>query len=110
MKVRILGKEYSVVYVPKEELPNDHGECFDEALLIKVRKDIAKENQKDTLLHEIIHAIDTAMDIEMSERQVRTVATGLLAVFLENPLLVEELCGTRITDLPKKKKVKSANK
>jgi hypothetical protein len=41
------------------------------------------------LLHEILHAIDDAMQTKMKERQVHCTATGLLALFKDNPDFVK---------------------
>jgi len=84
VNIRILGKTYTVQFVDRKDLPNDYGECNDEQQLIKIRTDISDENKKDVLLHEVIHAIDFAMSTELTERQVHAIATGLLAVFLDN--------------------------
>lgn len=103
MKVKIVGKTYDIQYVEKADLPNDMGECNDEALLIKIRSDIPQQNQQDVLLHEIIHAVDYAMNTEMTEKQVHAISTGLLGVLLDNPSVREILCMTADTTLPKKR-------
>ena len=104
MKVKILGKTYTVVLVSSSELPNDHGECNNEKQLIKVRDDIHQEQQADTTLHEVFHAIDSSVGAKMSENQIRRMATGMLSVLYDNPDFVEYLCQKKsITSLPKKK-------
>lgn len=40
---------------------------------------------KDTLLHEVVHAVDILHNLGMTEEQVRGLATGLLAVLHDNP-------------------------
>jgi hypothetical protein len=47
--------------------------------------------QLDTLIHEITHAIDYEMNLEMTERQVHGVGSGLAAVFLDNPKFIDYL-------------------
>lgn len=44
--------------------------------------------QADTLLHEVMHAVDHEMHCSMSEPQIRRMSTGLLAVLRQNPALV----------------------
>jgi hypothetical protein len=85
MKLKILGKTYAVHFVPHDDLPKDYGECNNEEQWIKVRTDTHPETQADTFLHEVIHAVDFAVNAGMTERQVHSIATGLLAVFLDNP-------------------------
>lgn len=93
--IKILGKTYSIEFVPKEVLPNDYGESDSEQQVIKVRSDLHIEHQADVLLHEVIHAIDFAVNGKMTERQVHTIATGLLAVIFDNPTFMELLWSMR---------------
>ena len=51
---------------------------------------IIKEGQlpleeANTILHEFLHVIDNIMDLELSEHQITTVATGLMGLFQDNP-------------------------
>lgn len=89
MKVKVVGKTYLVNFVDRKELPNDYGECNNETQIIRVRKDNHGETQADVLLHEIIHAVDFAVNSDMTERQVHSIATGLLQVILDNPEIVK---------------------
>ena len=95
MNLKILGKTYQVQFVPVDDLPKDYGEVNDEVQIIKVRSDLHKEHQADVLLHEVIHAIDFAVNGKMTERQVHTIATGLLAVIFDNPTFMELLWSMR---------------
>jgi len=47
--------------------------------------------EADTLLHEVVHSIDDAMQLKMNERQVHCVATGLIAALKDNPEFLEYL-------------------
>jgi len=88
-KIRILGKVFKVSY---EGCPEDLvGQCDTDAQLIYVRDGLPLEQEADTLLHEVIHAIDEAMDCNMKETQVKKIATGLLAVMKDNPRLTSYL-------------------
>lgn len=42
-------------------------------------------------MHEVIHAIEMAMYLNMSERQVFCISVGLLAVLKRNPQFLEYL-------------------
>ena len=92
MKVNILGKTYTISFVKRDRLTNDYGECNDEKQHIKVRKDIHRESQAEVLLHEVLHAIDFAVNTGLKEEQVHALATGLIAVFYNNPDFVEWIC------------------
>lgn len=89
MKLKILGKTYSVEFVAEEALPKDYGECNDVLQVIKVRTDLHPETQADVLLHEVIHAIDFGCNLKLTEHQVHSLATGLLGVMLDNKELTE---------------------
>jgi len=92
-RIKILGKVYTVDFVPEgtQGLEGDDcGLCDSEKLLISVKDGQPAYNEQDTVLHEVIHAITHQMDIEKfmgkhEEKIVRTLATGLLAVIKDNP-------------------------
>lgn len=87
--IKIIGKTYSIESVP--EMDDDCGACYDSKQLIKISEDIPHELSQDTLLHEVMHAVDFQMHLGMKERQVSAMAAGLMAVFKENPEFVKYL-------------------
>jgi len=88
-EVKIVGKTYKIEWL--EHLANQ-GETFHAIQTIKIEiTDKAKEQMQDTVLHEVMHGIDYAMQAKLSERQVTVMATGLLAVLKENPNLMRYL-------------------
>ena len=92
LKLKILGKPYSVNYVTGEPLAEDElGECNDNAQALYIREGQVLDNEQDTLLHEGIHAIDEQMQIGLKEAQVRRLATGILSVLKDNPKLISYL-------------------
>ena len=91
-KLKVLGKPYTVHYVNGEPLCEDEmGECDDGRQSLYIRDGQPLGNEQDTVLHEIIHAIDEQMQIRLKEDQVRRLATGLLAVLKDNPRLATYL-------------------
>ena len=46
-----------------------------------------KESVQDTLLHEIMHAVDEEFGGGMTEAQVSRLATGILCVMKDNPAI-----------------------
>ena len=85
--IRILGKRFSVEYGGdlKEDLV---GECDTDGLKIRVKNDLPLETEQDTLLHEVLHAVDEMVDSKLKESQVKRLATGLLAVLKDNNKLI----------------------
>lgn len=80
--VLILGRQVPIRLDPKLE---DDGEFDYKNLGIRVRPAQMPIEEMDTILHETIHAIDHWLDLEMTERQVRLMATALIGLFQDNP-------------------------
>ncbi len=89
-KLRLLGKRWTVkVQSPKGG--KDVGECDHSTAIISVSPKQTDDSKRDTLLHEVTHAIDEELQLRMTERQVRLIATGLLEAFRSNPAFVAYL-------------------
>jgi len=88
-KVDILGKRFTVRWSKMEK---DYGQCESGKCLITVDPSQHAEQQRDTLLHEILHALDHESDTGLRERQIRVQATMLLQFMRANPEVVRWLC------------------
>lgn len=65
---------------------------------IDVQANMPLEQQAEVLTHEVIHALEFALDLDFEERDTRLLARGLVAFCKENPLFVELLaCVVRDT-------------
>ena len=58
---------------------------------IYVNSTVPFARQVETLLHEAIHGIDDRAFLELDERQVRVVASGLYTLFMENEEILTAL-------------------
>jgi hypothetical protein len=62
---------------------------------IYIRPDCPRQQVRETLLHEVIHAINNAVQVEDTKNQDEAIATrltsGLLTVFRQNPKLLKWL-------------------
>lgn len=87
--VDVVGQKFRILH----DAPSDNGsgECHTDENLIRVNPQHGEPAQRDTLLHEVCHAISDAMQCDMRERQIRGMATGLLCVLRQNPNLVNFL-------------------
>lgn len=85
--VTVLGREVTIEAMPMTW--EDDGEFDPNAVHIRVKHGQVAIEEADTVLHETIHAIDYWLDLEMSERQVRVLATALIGVFQDNPEFAE---------------------
>lgn len=91
MKFRVLGRDILTHYVTFDEMPKAWGEYDYDFHLIKIREGQPVAFEADTVLHELIHAIDDAMQLGMNERQVHCTATGIVALLKDNPDFVKYL-------------------
>jgi len=88
-KVRIGSRDYRVLLRPREKLAvakNYAGFfCADEGIIYIV-DDINTQEQFNTLLHEIIHAINYEIDHKMDEQHVERMSRVLACVLRDNIL------------------------
>lgn len=90
-KLRVMGKMYEVKLVPAADVGEDYGDCNDRVGQIRVACDAYFDEQRDTVMHEALHALDHALNTKLKERQVRVLATGIVLLLLDNPQLASYL-------------------
>lgn len=86
-KIVILGKSYQVEFV-KQPSPEDStivGTMFMRLQEIKIKPGLAHETERDTVLHEVLHAVEAEMNLSLEENAIYLMATGLLQVLRANP-------------------------
>jgi len=89
---RVIGKTYGISFVSGKPLDDgDLGELDPAKQRITIRKGQPLEQEQDTVLHEVIHAVDCEGNLGLSERQVRGLGTILLGVMKDNPAFVRYL-------------------
>jgi hypothetical protein len=87
--LRILGKTFEILWV--DEVAEDAiGMCETHRQRIAMMNGLPLDTERDTLLHEVIHAIDETMGTGLTEQQVVALASGLLAVFNDNQKEITE--------------------
>jgi hypothetical protein len=86
--IKIVGKKYKLSYSSD---PDDCGSCDNNKQSITLKKEMPTDLELDTIIHEVTHAIDYQMNLEMSERQVHGVGAGLAAVLIDNPKFIDYL-------------------
>jgi hypothetical protein len=98
-KVKIVGKVHVCKYEPTghpDLIDEETGEALSGAILhdkqrIAVEEGQELEQEQDTIIHEIFHGIERAMDCQVEETVIRRLATGWLAVIKDNPSLIAYL-------------------
>lgn len=91
--VRVLGKVFLIAFIPQNPLSNDEtfGHCDMAKQVINIHDGLTPTEEADTVLHEVIHAIDETIGTGLTEHQVHHLACGLFGVFQDNPELAEYL-------------------
>lgn len=90
--LNILGKTFRIEWL--DELDGAVGETHTHKQLIKMQKGTALETEQETLLHEVIHAVDESLALGLTEQQVHAMACGLFAVFKDNEQTLKKYYGT----------------
>lgn len=81
--IRVAGRDFAITYDYSSD--EKYGLIkYDEHQIL------ADENQnpielRDTILHEVLHAIDHYWSIDLVEKQVHSMANALMQVVLDNP-------------------------
>lgn len=81
MKLKIGPVYYRVKNVPTEDIGRDYADTQQDVLLIRVSETVKPEIYPQTLLHEVLHAINLQMD----HFQVESLAQSLTQVLKDNP-------------------------
>ena len=93
--IRLIGKRHRIEWDCEVLHADDGAEAdglFDRAKkLIQVAAGQTHDDERETLLHEILHALEVQMDAEIPEAKLRQLAVGLYAALKDNPRLVAYL-------------------
>lgn len=90
--LKICGKPWKIVRCKQTSLEVDaFGKVNMDKLEISIMDEQPRPLEKDTALHEIIHAIDESLDLGLKEHQVEVLGCSLQQVFADNPELLKYL-------------------
>jgi len=88
-KIKICGIEYDVV-IRKLENPDNFGmHVMKDCKLYISNEGTNKQIQEETFIHEILHAIEHILHIDLDERDVSGISHILYQVLKDNDLLKE---------------------
>lgn len=94
--IRIGGRPWKVSFSPSESMPGVTGLCHYYKTLLEIQEGLQPFDEKDTVLHEVFHALLYCQGREqggkVEETYVRALATGLVAVLQDNPEFAKWLC------------------
>jgi hypothetical protein len=87
-RIKILGKYYTIKYL--DESGEDLGSCDSskhEIVLYRQHED----SLKTTLLHEVVEAMDMAMEWDLEHKVITQLETTLFQIIKDNPKLIKYL-------------------
>ena len=84
--LRILGRDYKITYVPPSALSvNELGTCNNFSQEICLSLNQSPIEATDTFIHEVFHALDYIVGLDLTEHQVRHLASTFIGVIQDNP-------------------------
>lgn len=98
--MKILGKEYKVIFTDtnSKDLIEDNSLCFGRTDLnkatITIARGLAKDVKNEVLVHESLHALSEALDIDLTETQIIRLAEGIMAFIKDNKKFINEIIKT----------------
>lgn len=94
--IRLGARDYRFRYRRGASMPDVLGLCHNDRALIDIRAGQLPIDEKDTVLHEVLHAILNCQGREyggeVEETYVRALATGLVVALQDNPEFAQWLC------------------
>jgi hypothetical protein len=87
--LHVNGRTIRLIPKPAAKLPDCYGQWREAGGKIDYRTRLSPIDKRDTILHELMHAIRSTQGREyggeVEEDYVRSLATGLIGVFDDNP-------------------------
>lgn len=85
--IKILAHTYNIEMAPNMFLEsNSMGTCCSNLLKIKIASCTPESQQADTLLHEIIEALNYQLELSLEHNVIASLTAGLLAVIRDNSI------------------------
>ena len=96
-KIRVVGKDWKVIWDFKEvDTDGNFGQTSPVNLEIRLGSASTEQKKRETLLHEILHAIDFTLSspkVSIKEPHIKLLAAGLFQVLTENPDVTAYIIG-----------------
>lgn len=71
-----------------KELDNNNGLCYADSQEVLLNPLQTPQQLKHVLLHELVHAVEQKLNLELTEQQTDGIALGIKHLFLSNPQLL----------------------
>lgn len=82
--VHILGQDYAVELKSKKDMPKLLGYCDVNKNVIQLRDSLEGDKLGEIFLHECIHAVESQMSLDLTEKQVNSLGVGVYALLKDN--------------------------
>jgi Zn-dependent peptidase ImmA (M78 family) len=89
--MKIAGIEYEVLYLPTDEMKGNIGLADFNKQKIMINSDSTIQTQRIAVVHEVLHILDHAYNLKLSEEQVTFTAHAIVALIADNPELKKYL-------------------
>jgi hypothetical protein len=89
--VNILGYEYQICELSEHLRSKMDGVCMTKQQQIEYDPDLRGMAAADVTIHELLHAIDHIMYLELGEGNVRRLGIAFSNLLINNPILLEFL-------------------
>ena len=84
------GKKFGIAYLKASQIPDDAlGLTKYMDLSIAVQESMPPPLEQEVVFHEITHAIEKSLDLDLSEHQVEVLSCGWIQVLRDNPGLLD---------------------
>lgn len=94
-RVKVGSRYYDIEYVASVDADDSLGECDYLPQKCLIKEGQAFEGERDSVIHELFHAVDENQQTDLKEKQVHMLASGVLTLLRDNPKLVSYLCAKR---------------
>lgn len=93
MNIKIGYKHYEIKFIDTDHMNDSNfGRTVHEEGIIYIRNSGNEEEDRNTLIHEILHAIEYVFCIELNDDDtVRALANGIQTVFIDNQNKLKKL-------------------
>jgi len=96
-RLKILGVSHKVDVVTSNVLDQDNtwmGRASEKDAVIQINRNMPRQIQAGTLIHEIIEILNGRMELQLEHQQITALDAGLTQVLLDNPDLLKFLLGS----------------
>jgi hypothetical protein len=86
---KLFGQRWQIRMGTELELDTDLGRCVVDDNLILLNATQTTTNLQHTLTHEVIHAVEQKLHLNLTEQQVDLIALGLVDIMTNTPEMIK---------------------